>query len=348
MILRLKPAWVLNLRGSDIPYIPLFHAYLFIGLSTATLFVDRAKIDDAVGSHLANAGVEIEDYNAVWTFLRRKPWGPGKLIVPAQTSHAVVLMLTYMYYTLLPLSPSEPPPVDEMMAVKNPTEAEGMRQAYLRDGAAFVKWLAWLEDKLAKHYEITEYEAAARLEEYRVQVDKSVNDGGMYMGPAYEAISATGPHAALPHYTPEKDDLPTSFIDRSTPFLMDSGGQYLDGTCDTTRTLFFGTKPSPEMCEAYTRVLQGHIAVDSAIFPEGTSGLQLDVLARRALWRDGMNYLHGTGHGFGSYLSVHEGPQGFSSPVPLVPGHVITNEPGFCELSSYPRGIEWMLTSLSR
>ena len=117
--------------------------------------------------------------------------------------------------------------------------------------------------------------------------------------------------------------------------ISDSGAQYRDGTIDCTRTVHFG-HPSLEQCEAYTRVLQGHIAIDSAIFPEGTSGRALDVLARNALWKDGLNYLHGTGHGFGSYLNVHEGPQSFSSDVPLVPGHVITNEPGFCtSLSIY-------------
>lgn len=282
---------------------------------------------DEVGSYLAEINVEIQDYNAVWTFLRRRPWGAGKVIVSsANTSHAIVLMLTYLFYTLLPAN--APSPIASMQAVKNPTEAEGLRQAYLRDGAAFVKWLAWLEDKLSKDYDITEYEASARLTEYRIQVDKFMTGGSLYMGLAYESISASGPHAALPHYTPVKDDV--SFIDRITPYVMDSGGQYLDGTCDTTRTMHFG-RPTLEMCEAYTRVLQGHIAVDSAIFPEGTSGLQLDVLARKALWKDGLNYIHGTGHGFGSFLNVHEGPQGFSSPVPLVPGHVLTNEPGFCE-----------------
>jgi len=117
-------------------------------------------------------------------------------------------------------------------------------------------------------------------------------------------------------------------IDRDTPYLNDSGGQYRDGTCDTTRTVHFG-RPTAEQSEAYTRVLQGHIAIDSAIFPEGTTGAQLDVLARKALWKDGLNYMHGTGHGFGSFLNVHEGPHSFSSAVPLVPGHVITNEPGF-------------------
>jgi len=182
-----------------------------------------------------------------------------------------------------------------------------------------VKFLAWLENKLAQGYEITEYEAAFRLTEYR-------RGNKHFMGLAYENISASGPNSALPHYSPRKTT--AHMIRRDVPYLNDSGAQYYDGTCDTTRTVHFG-RPTAEMSEAYTRVLQGHIAIDTAIFPEGTSGRQLDVLARKALWKDGLNYMHGTGHGFGAFLSVHEGPHGFSSNIPLVPGHVITNEPGF-------------------
>ena len=132
---------------------------------------------------------------------------------------------------------------------------------------------------------------------------------------------------ALPHYAPTAHD--HRVIDTTSPYLMDSGGLYLDGTCDTTRTVHFG-RPTREQREAFTRVLQGHIAIDTAIFPLQTSGRQLDVLARHRLWQDGLNYGHGTGHSFGSYLAVHEGPHGFSSEVPLVLGNVVTNEPGFC------------------
>jgi Xaa-Pro aminopeptidase len=154
------------------------------------------------------------------------------------------------------------------------------------------------------------------------------------MGLAYENISAAGANAALPHYSPLKRDC--LLIDTDTPYLNDSGGQYLDGTCDTTRTVHLG-RPTQEQAEAFTRVLQGHIAIDSAVFPNKTTGKQLDVLARRALWQDGLNYLHGTGHGIGSYLNVHEGVHSFSNDVPLQPGHVITNEPGFCASFSLSR-----------
>ncbi|KAL5523413.1 hypothetical protein ACEPAG_7586 [Sanghuangporus baumii] len=308
-------AWLLNLRGHDIPYNPVFHAYLFVGLENAFLFVDLTKLTDDVRNHLTALQVEPKEYNDVWSFLRRASWGQGRVLIARETSYAISLLLTHFRYTIAP-SPSY---VDEMKAVKNSVEIEGMRRAYLRDGASFVRWLAWLEDKLSKGYEITEYEAAHRLTEYRRKNE-------LYEGLSYEPISATGPNAALPHYKPTKSGSP--FIDRDTPYLNDSGAQYRDGTVDCTRTTHFG-RPTMEQSEAYTRVLQGHIAIDSAIFPQGTSGRQLDVLARNALWKEGLNYLHGTGHGFGSFLNVHEGPHGFSDETPLVPGHVITNEPGY-------------------
>lgn len=306
-------AYTLNLRGSDIPYNPLFHAYLYIGLESATVFVDSSKVDKLVEDHLARINVERKDYTELWPFLRRRPWGEGKLIISPQTSYAISLMLTNFRYTVAPSF------VESLMSIKNEVEIDGMRRAYLRDGVAFVKFFAWLESKLAEGYDITEYEAAQRLTEFR---KRNKN----FMGLAYENISASAENAALPHYTPKK--LTARMIDRETPYVNDSGGQYRDGTCDTTRTLHFG-RPSSEQCDAFTRVLQGHIAIDSAVFPEQTTGHQLDVLARKALWKEGMNYDHGTGHGVGSFLSVHEGPQGFSTSVPLQPGHVVTNEPGY-------------------
>jgi len=306
-------AYLLNLRGSDIPHNPLFHAFLFVGLENATIFLDASKVNDEMSDYLKSLGVERREYTDLWTFLRRREWGEGKVLISPQTSYAISLMLTHYRYTVAPSW------VENTMAVKNETELEGLRQAYLRDGVSFVRFLAWLEAKLADGYDITEYEAASRLTEFR-------RHNKYFMGIAYKSISATGSNAALPHYTPRKSR--AKMIERDSPYLNDSGGQYRDGTCDTTRTVHFG-RPTQEQCEAYTRVLQGHIAIDTAVFPEGTSGNQLDVLARKALWRDGLNYMHGTGHGFGSFLTVHEGPQSFASSVALVPGHVITNEPGF-------------------
>ncbi|KAI0779249.1 Creatinase/aminopeptidase [Fomes fomentarius] len=317
-------AWTLNLRGDDIPFNPVFHSYLFVGLESATLFIELAKVSSEVNVYLQSIGVVVRDYNDIWTFLRRKEWGEGNVIISPQTSYAICLMMTSFRYTVLP------PYVEEIKAVKSEAEIRGLKAAYLRDGVAYVRWLAWLEQKLQQGYSITEYEAAWRLTEYRRKQKH-------YRGLAYENISASGPNAALPHYVPHKAT--ARDIDRDTPYLNDSGGQYRDGTCDTTRTVHFG-RPTPEQCEAFTRVLQGHIAIDSAIFPEGTSGAKLDVLARKALWQDGLNYMHGTGHGFGSFLNVHEGPQSFSSDTVLVPGHVLTNEPGFYNAGKWGMRIE--------
>ncbi|EJD02621.1 Creatinase/aminopeptidase [Fomitiporia mediterranea MF3/22] len=319
-------AWLLNLRGRDIPFSPVFHAYLFVGLENTILFVELAKIKDDVRRHLEGLQVEIREYNDVWSHLRRAPWGAGKVLICDDTSYAISLLLTHFRYTIVP-SPSF---VDSMKAIKNPIEIGGMREAHIRDGASYVRWLAWLEDKLAKGYEITEYEAAQRLTEYRRKNE-------FYEGLSYDPISATGANAALPHYKPTKSG--AKFIERDTPYLNDSGAHYRDGTIDCTRTVHFG-RPTMDQCEAYTRVLQGHIAIDSAIFPAGTSGRQLDVLARNALWKEGLKYLHGTGHGFGSFLNVHEGPQSFNSETVLVPGHVITNEPGFYKDKEWGMRIE--------
>jgi len=310
-------AWTLNLRGADIPYNPLFHAFLYIGLDRAVLFLDAVKVVPEIADYLRSINVERRDYTEFWNYLRRREYGVGRVIITPQTSYAISLLLSHGSYTVLPSD------VDHLISVKNPTEIECMRRAYLRDGVSYVRFLAWLDTKLTDGYDISEYEAGWRLTEFR---RKNKN----FMGLAYENSSASGPNAALPHYVAHRSDC--MMIDRETPYVNDSGGQYRDGTCDTTRTLHFG-RPTTEQCEAFTRVLQGHIAIDSAVFPEGTSGHQLDVLARKALWKDGLNYMHGTGHGVGCFLTVHEGPHGFGSAVPLVPGHVITNEPGF-----YARG----------
>jgi Xaa-Pro aminopeptidase len=235
-------------------------------------------------------------------------------------------MLTSTRYQLYP----GPAFVEQYKAIKNDIEIRGFRNAYLRDGAAMVRFFAWLDEKMRNNEPVTEWGAAQRLSDFRRQNE-------YFICLAYENISATGGNAALPHYSPTRGT--ASFINTTTPYLNDSGGNYLDGTCDTTRTVHFGA-PKQEQMEAFTRVLQGHIAIDSAIFPEGTTGQQLDVLARKALWKDGLNYMHGTGHGFGSFLNVHEGPHGFSSSFPLVPGHVITNEPGFYKDNEFGIRIE--------
>ncbi|KZV95222.1 Creatinase/aminopeptidase [Exidia glandulosa HHB12029] len=321
-------AWLLNLRGNDVPYNPVFLSYLFVSRSNtpkrSILFTGLMKINAEVRAHLDLLGIDVKEYNDVWTWLRKREWGDGKVLITSQTPYAISCMLTSLRYIVAPAW------YDDARAIKNEVEIAGFERAYLRDGAAFVRWLAWMDEKMQAGYEIDEYEAGRRLNLFRKEQDN-------YMGLAYENISASGPNAALPHYIPSK--VAARIIDRDTPYLMDSGGQWLDGTCDTTRTVHYGY-PTEEQREAFTRVLQGHIAIDTAIFPEGTSGQQLDVLARRMLWRDGLNYHHGTGHGFGSFLNVHEGPQSFASTEVLRPGHVLTNEPGYYKEGDFGIRIE--------
>ncbi|KAG7089664.1 hypothetical protein E1B28_011324 [Marasmius oreades] len=319
-------AYMLNMRGSDIEFSPLFHAYLFVGMAGAIVFLDSVKVPPNVDDYLRHVDVERREYRELWEFLARREWGKGdkKVVISPQTSVTVMRALGPSSYVVLPSQ------VEIMKAIKNETEIEGLKRAYLRDGVCFTRFLSWLESQVTKGCQLTEWEAARKLDRYR-------SHASFYRGLASENISASGPNAALPHYEPSKDNART--IDRQAPYLNDSGGQYLDGTCDTTRTVHFGS-PTQEHREAYTRVLQGHISIDTAIFPEDTTGLQLDTLARKALWEDGLNYGHGSGHGFGSFLMTHEGPQGFGIDFPFVSGHVVTNEPGFYKPKEFGVRIE--------
>lgn len=301
------------------------------------LFVDDrlAPKDNAGRRHLERTGVSLRPYEDVFGWLSQLSLQEGaRIYTPENASFALVNAAGADRTTIL--GPNNP--VALAKARKNATELEGLRHAYLRDGAAWARWAAWLEERMLKGDKISERAAAAELERIRAQ-------DPLYAGmQAYDAISATGPNAALPHYeTPEKH---APLIDRATPYLNDSGPQYHDGTIDTTRTVHFG-RPTHEQMRAYTRVLQGHIALATARFPSGTTGAQLDMLARQPLFQDGYNYLHGTGHGIGAFLNVHEGPHGLSSssggarvPVALEENMVLSDEPGFYEEGQFGIRIE--------
>jgi Xaa-Pro aminopeptidase len=194
----------------------------------------------------------------------------------------------------------EPSPVAAMKAIKNSTEIEGFRQCHIRDGVALARYFAWLEEQLHNGVVLNESQGSDKLEEFRSELD-------LFRGLSFTTISSAGPNAAIIHYSPDPDNC--AIITKDQIYLCDSGGQYFDGTTDVTRTWHFGI-PSEEEKRAFTRVLQGHIAIDCAVFPTGTTGYTIDSWARRALWQDGLDYRHGTGHGVGHYLNVHEGPQG--------------------------------------
>ncbi|UKZ52272.1 hypothetical protein TrVGV298_006047 [Trichoderma virens] len=327
-------AWLFNLRGNDIPYNPVFFSYAVITPKGAALYVDESKLDEECREHLAKFNVAIKPYEA---FFRDAEQLHQQFVASAQGEEGgntgSFLMSNKGSWALKRALGGDTAveeirsPVGDAKAIKNETEMEGMRACHIRDGAALIEYFAWLEDQLInKKAVLDEVQAADKLEELRSKHQH-------FVGLSFPTISSTGANAAVIHYGPERGNCAT--IDPKAIYLCDSGAQYLDGTTDTTRTLHFG-EPTEAEREAYTLVLKGNIALDLAVFPKGTTGFALDSLARQHLWSTGLDYRHGTGHGVGSFLNVHEGPIGIGTriqytEVPLAPGNVISNEPGYYE-----------------
>ncbi|ERT01483.1 hypothetical protein HMPREF1624_02733 [Sporothrix schenckii ATCC 58251] len=334
-------AWLFNLRGNDIPYNPVFFSYAIVTPDEAILYVDQSKLSEACQKYLSDNHVTIKPYHAI--FPDAKQLGElasqsktaaetKKFLLSNRTSWALVLALGGEDYVEEVRSP-----IGDAKAIKNETELEGMRQCHIRDGVALTKYLAWLEYQLKSGVKLDEVVAADKLEALR-----SVQEH--YVGLSFPTISSTGPNAAVIHYQPERGSC--SVIDPDAIYLCDSGAQYLDGTTDTTRTAHFG-KPTAAEIKAYTLVLKGNMALDMAIFPKGTTGFALDAFARQFLWQEGLDYRHGTGHGVGSYLNVHEGPIGIGTrkqyaDVALAAGNVTSIEPGYYEDGVYGIRIENM------
>lgn len=308
-------AWTLNLRGTDVHCTPVFVSYLLISTTKVTLFIDKQKLTPEVETYLKENGIGTDDYQNVKHGLKDY-FEQTILLDPNETSYT--LMKTVKRDVVRGFSP-----IPAMKIMKNETEIKGYHKAMLRDGVAMVKFLKWLEDVIQSHPAVlpTEMEIDKKLTQLRANQPLS-------RGLSFDTIAGYGAHGAIVHYeaTPETD-IP---LQPKGLLLLDSGGQYEDGTTDITRTIALGPLTDEER-HVYTLVLKGHIALVRAIFPSGSSGTQLDVLARQFMWREGLNYLHGTGHGVGSYLSVHEGPHQFRmewKPQPLLAGMTITNEPG--------------------
>lgn len=306
-------AWTLNLRGTDVHCNPVFVAYLLLEGDRTTLFVDQAKLSPEVSAYLASVGVGVAPYADVARALRA--YGEYSLLMdPAATCHTLFNAVRGVEVVGLPS------PVAAMKAVKTGAEIEGFRRAMLRDGVAMVRFLRWLRPAVEAGGQ-TEMSAAARLEALRAGQQ-------LYRGPSFDTISAYGDHGAIVHYEPTPaTDAP---LRPEGLLLVDSGAQYLDGTTDITRTIALGPL-TEEQRRVYTLVLKAHIALERAVFPDGASGTQIDAIAREPLWREGLNYLHGTGHGVGSYLNVHEGPHQIRmewKPAPLRAGMTVTDEPG--------------------
>jgi Xaa-Pro aminopeptidase len=312
-------AWLLNVRGGDIGFNPLVLSYLLLERDgTCRWFIDTRKLPK--GLQLPNAlGVEpIETFPAALDGLR----GSTVMTDPAATHVGFLERLTGAGAKLVEADD----PCVLAKAQKNPVELRGAADAQRRDGAAVARFLAWLS-RQPLDGSLDEAGAAARLEQERAK-------DPLFRGPSFESISAHGPNAALPHYRVTVAS--NRQLTPDTLYLIDSGGQYLDATTDITRTVALGT-PSEEMRERFTLVLKGMIAISLALFPEGTSGAQIDALARVALWRHGLDFDHGTGHGVGSYLCVHEGPARISKlgTAPLKPGMILSNEPGYYKQDAY-------------
>ncbi|KTT74170.1 aminopeptidase P family protein [Sphingomonas endophytica] len=333
-------AWLFNVRGRDVARTPVALSYAVIHADgTADLFVAPDKVTPAVAEHLGNA-VHLHPRDTFATALTRFG-GQRVAIDPALAVAAIFDAVEAGGGSALPLRD----PTIVAKACKNPVEIAGHRAASLRDGAAVTRFLRWIADAAPRGGQ-TELSAAAELLRFR---EKS----GILRDLSFDTISATGPNGALPHYhvTPESNRA----IECGHLYLIDSGGQYDDGTTDLTRVVPVGT-PTPEMRDRYTRVLKGHIALATAVFPHGTTGAQLDALARAPLWQAGLDYAHGTGHGVGSFLSVHEGPARIAKPSypgagpsePLRPGMILSNEPGYYKAGEYGIRIENLLLVVPR
>ncbi|CCW70996.1 unnamed protein product [Phytomonas sp. Hart1] len=328
-------AWLTNLRGRDVPYNPVFYAYAIVDKATPKIrvYVDLAKVTPTVRDECASE-VEFFPYDTLVPTLQELPEGQVVLLDERQTSQAVYHVLTERNLSVKRVGCGC---VQSLKAIKNDRELGGFRACHVRDGAALTQYLAWVYEQVAVKgvTSLNEYEAAKRLEEYRAS-------DAWFLQPSFGTISAAGANAAICHYAPS----PTrcAILRRDQLYLVDSGAQYWDGTTDVTRTISFD-KPRDEEREAYTRVLKGHIALNEVIFPKGTGGHRLDALARLALWQVGLDYPHGTGHGVGSFLCVHEGPHGIGSrPMPTgatIDLHcIVSNEPGYYKEGSFGIRIE--------
>ena len=307
-------AWTLNLRGTDVHCNPVFVAYLLISSNDVTIYINKVKLTPEVSAYLQQEGIKVDDYQNVTHGLKNY-FEYNILLDPDEVNYA-------LYRTVSREKVEEESPVKRMKTVKNATEIAGFRSAMLKDGIAMVKFLKWLDEACGQNgHRETEISIDRKLTGLRAEQP-------LYRDISFDTIAGYGAHAAIVHYeaTPETD-IP---LEPHGLLLLDSGAQYLDGTTDITRTIALGPLTDEEKL-IYTLVLKGHIQIELCKFPSGASGTQIDILARKDMWREGLNYLHGTGHGVGTYLNVHEGPHQFRmewKPAPLVEGMTITDEPG--------------------
>lgn len=313
-------AWIFNIRGNDVKCNPVTVSYAYISRKETVLFIDPKKLSEETTSYLKAEGVTIAEYSKVYDYVSKI-----KTSVCLDSSK-----ITFSLYNTIPTENrivDIPSPADLMKSIKNEAEIQGFNNAMERDGVALVRFFMWLE-KAVPEGGVTEIMIPEKLVEYRSQQDN-------FVGESFDTISGYGPNGAIVHYhvSPESsvEIKPEGFL------LVDSGAQYFDGTTDITRTVAVGPL-TEQMKKDYTMVLKGHISLATAIYPQGTRGSQLDILARKSMWDNGINYLHGTGHGIGHFLNVHEGPQSIrmnENPTTLQIGMVTSNEPGLYRAGKY-------------
>jgi len=328
-------AWLLNLRGSDIAYNPVFFSYCAVTLKEVFLFVESSQVTPAVRDSLTSedmeGSVEILPYNQIKDYVTTLSKATGKVWFSDNASRGLV--------SLLPSNKSicKLTPVALMKAIKNPVELKGFENCHIRDSAALCQYFAWLETNVPSG-QVTEVSGADVLEDFRKEQEH-------FMGLSFPSISGAGPNGAIIHYGPERETART--ITEEEMYLIDSGAQYKDGTTDVTRTIHLGN-PTDYQKECFTRVLKGNIGIASCIFPDKAKGHRLDTLARQHLWNVGLDYLHGTGHGVGAFLNVHEGPMGISyrtypNDPGLQEGMILSDEPGYYEDGKFGIRIETLV-----
>ncbi len=321
-------AWLFNIRGQDVACSPLpLSTALVRADGTAELFVNPVKVTDEVQAHLGNSVAIHTEENLPGALKKLK--NANVSLDPGTASAWIFEQVKKSGGTVY----RAPDPCALPRACKNETEVEGARRAHIRDGAALTRFLCFMAGEEGQSGQMDEISAAQKLESFRA-------DTGALTDLSFESISGAGANGAIVHY--RVTNASNIKLEQGTLYLIDSGGQYRDGTTDVTRTIAIGN-PTDEMCDRFTRVLKGHIALSRVRFPAGTTGTHLDTLARAALWEAGLDYAHGTGHGVGSYLGVHEGPQRIArawNDTPLMPGMIVSNEPGYYKTGEYGIRIE--------
>ena len=320
--------WTFNLRGTDVDYNPVAVCYAFVSEDESVLFIKPEKLTVEIAEHLQKEGVKIADYSMIQKYLSRLPESNRVFVDMNKTNVALYDAIPKNCLIIEGISPA-----NHLKSVKNETEIKGFKNAMLKDGVALTKFYMWLEKQVAEGANVTELSAAEKLTALRAEQAQYIMD-------SFETICGFADHGAIVHYssTPETDVA----LKPGGLLLIDSGAHYLDGTTDITRTIALG-EPTEQMKKDFTRVLKGTISLAKSKFPAGTRGSQIDILARKALWDAGLNYLHGTGHGVGHCLNVHEGPQSVrmeENSVTIKPGMVTSDEPGLYRTGEYGIRIE--------